>query len=155
MLGIEHTFLDFLHDHTSERIEENRYIAGSLSSCWMSKLNWRRFSVWRFGASIVIQLARKVAAWLLKGQRSRVCFRESMVSMLHKSQAGLVMLGMLILCSLSLVGKMLWNRSQRKVESSEGKPGVEDSYQICSQLLSGLLSSVLVGFNTRSPLTSM
>ena len=49
----------------------------------------------------------KLLAELLLGNRRRACWSVSVVFKLQISHKGLVMLGMFILKSLSLVGKML------------------------------------------------
>ena len=72
----------------------------------------------------------------------------SEVLVLQESQVGLVVLAILIPKSLSLVGSKLFIMSQRKEMRSEGRPGVVARAQILDQLLSGYLTSILLGLKT-------
>ena len=146
-------FLAFLQSHTCCRTEERMNMIGSLRSFSMLKLKRRICSAWRLGDAACMALRRNVAELLL-GHSIRACWRLSTVFMLQRSHIGLVMFGMFIRNSLSLVGRMLWNISQRKEVSSEGRPGVTHSCQIISQFLSGKVSSALQGISDWEPLPS-
>ena len=147
-------FLDFLQSHTCCKTEEKMNMIGSLRSFSMLKLKRRICSDWRLGEAACMALRRKVAAELLLGHSIRACWRLSRVFMVQRSHNGLVVLGMCIRNSLSLVGRILWNISQRKVVSSDGRPGVTDRCQIVSQFLSEKVSSALEGISTWEPCSS-